>query len=207
MTFFPHSYTSSRSLHCLPCFVLRLLLIKNDIKWHALRMTPLILPVWVGVIPALSLLQCVFSTGFLLKCIFVFAFSPSAYVYDNASGKTPKQPFPDFAALTNPVWILLLTKGNSQGLFKKNKNHESVSHPCSKPCRVWVGGMTQEGNTCLYCLELCLSGEAVQVAYGNKDYAVRLCVFGRELSSLGQRQSMRDHVPSQKQNYQARNAK
>lgn len=70
-----------------------------------------------------------------------------------------------------------------------------------------MGGMAWEGNSCLYCLESCLSEKAIQVAYGNKDYAVGLCVFGRELSSLGQRQSMRDHVTSQKQNYQARNAK
>lgn len=38
-------------------------------------------------------------------------------------------------------------------------------------------------------------GEAVQVAYGNKDYAAGLCVFGRGLSSLGQ--SMKDSVPTE----------
>lgn len=68
-------------------------------------------------------------------------------------------------------------------------------------------GWQEEGNTCLYCLEPCLRGAAGQVAYGNKDYAAGLCVFGRELSSLGQRRNMRDHVPSRKQNCQARNAK
>lgn len=68
-------------------------------------------------------------------------------------------------------------------------------------------GWQEEGNTCLYCLESCLRGAAGQVAYGNKDYEAGLCVFGRELSSLGQRGTMRDHVPSRKQNRQARNAK
>ncbi len=60
--------------------------------------------------------------------------------------------------------------------------------------------MAQEGNSCLDCLESCLSGEAVQVAYGNKDYAVGLCVFGRELASFGQRHRMTHHLCSEKQN-------
>lgn len=40
----------------------------------------------------------------------------------------------------------------------------------------------------------------VQVAYGNKDYAAGLCVFGTELASFGQRHSTTDHLSSQKQN-------
>lgn len=60
--------------------------------------------------------------------------------------------------------------------------------------------MAQEGNSCLYCLELCLSGEAVQVAYGNKDYAAGLCVFGMGLASFGQRHRMTHHPSSEKQN-------
>lgn len=48
-----------------------------------------------------------------------------------------------------------------------------------------VSGMRwQRKEICSY-LEMCLSGEAVQVAYGNKDYTTGLCVFGRVLASLG----------------------
>lgn len=42
---------------------------------------------------------------------------------------------------------------------------------------------------------MCLSEAAVQVPYGNKDYAVRLCVFGSELPPFGHRRSMTDIHP------------
>ena len=55
--------------------------------------------------------------------------------------------------------------------------------------------MAEEGNSCPDCLDMCLSEAAVQVPYGNKDYAVRLCVFGSELLTFGHRRSMTDIHP------------
>lgn len=91
------------------------------------------------------------------------------------------------------VLLNLLSKGKSQGILIMS--HFPIHAPSAAGCE-W-DEMAKEGNS---CLEMCLSGEAVQVAYGNKDYTTGLCVFGRVLASLGQRRSMTHHLSSQKQN-------
>lgn len=169
----------------------------------------LILPVWVGWCQC-SHSSNVFSLHAFSWSVFSFSSVLSSYILKKTARKTQN----------NHSWIfqLLLTLSASSCWvrgkvrpFKKNKNHESVSRPCSKPCRVWVGGMAQEGNSCLDGLESCLSGEAVQVAYGNKDCATRLCVFGIRVSLVWPtaQYDTPSILPKAKQwgNYQARNAK
>lgn len=99
-------------------------------------------------------------------------------IYRQPIRKNPTQPFQYFPVFTNPFWILLVTMGKIQGLSKKTKNiMNQFPICCPSPAGCESEGRAQEGNSCLYCLELGLSGEAVQVAYRNKDYIAGAVCF------------------------------
>lgn len=133
-----HDLLSTRTAHIVCLVLCWLLLIKTDIKWHALRMTPLISPVWV-----VRYQRCHSNNVFPFEVYFRTFLLPSAPFSDNPSGKSLNNLSRIFQLLLTLSESCCWLRGKSQGLFRKIKNHESVSHPGSKPRRAWVGRMAR----------------------------------------------------------------